>query len=142
MNVGIIAACLPSLTPLFGWFLETAKALTTSGSKNRTHPSNYKRTASLGYFKQQDTSGRSVELGSLPTQTSQTDRNSAAKSPYTVRVTSGGAGPYGKDAAGCGLSPGDDKMWEMERAKTSDDSILPLRQGQGGIIRTTEVSVS
>ena len=141
MNVGIMAGCLPSLKPLFNWFLETAKALTT-GSYNRTRPSDYKRTASLGYFKQQEMSGRSVELGGIPSQTTQVDNNSAAKGPYAVRVTSGVVSRYGQDVASHSLSLGDDKMWEMGRAKTGGDSILPLRKGHGGIVRTTEVTVS
>ena len=141
MNVGIMAGCLPSLKPLFNWLLETAKALTIS-SYNRTRRSDYKRTASFGYFKQQETSSRSVELGSIPSQITQASNNSAAKSPYAVRVTSGVVSPYGQDVANHSLSLGDDKMRGMERAKTSDDSILPLRQGHGGIVRTTEVTVS
>ncbi|KAF2796640.1 hypothetical protein K505DRAFT_202661, partial [Melanomma pulvis-pyrius CBS 109.77] len=53
MNVGIIAATLPSLKPAFRWLLEHAKSLTTGASGNRTGPSHgYKRHMSSGYILQ------------------------------------------------------------------------------------------
>lgn len=61
MNIGIIAATLPSLKPAFRWLLETAKAITTGGSQNRT---TRKRQSSLGYFQQKD---NPVPLSSMST---------------------------------------------------------------------------
>ncbi|KAF2477036.1 uncharacterized protein BDR25DRAFT_192035, partial [Lindgomyces ingoldianus] len=53
MNVGIIAATLPSLKPAFRWLLETAKSLATGTSGNRTGASHgYKRQLSSGYLRQ------------------------------------------------------------------------------------------
>ncbi|KAF2840995.1 hypothetical protein M501DRAFT_902028, partial [Patellaria atrata CBS 101060] len=49
LNVGIVAASLPSLKPLFAWMLDSARAL-TNNSENRSRPrSIYPRNSSLGY---------------------------------------------------------------------------------------------
>ncbi|KAF2656269.1 hypothetical protein K491DRAFT_392681 [Lophiostoma macrostomum CBS 122681] len=55
MNVGIIAASLPSLKPAFRWLLDTTKTLASRASGNRTADSHgYKRHFSSGYLPQQD----------------------------------------------------------------------------------------
>jgi hypothetical protein len=59
LHVGIIAACLPALRPLFSALLDGAKALTTrrpGSSTARQHP----------YYIQDDSTGRGIKLGSLP----------------------------------------------------------------------------
>ncbi|KAF2111020.1 hypothetical protein BDV96DRAFT_500396 [Lophiotrema nucula] len=128
-TIGIIAASLPALKPLFNWFLETARAITSGG---RTRGSGYKASGykganSLGYQKTSETSG-SIALQSLSGKGDPTPKN-----PYHVRVTTRPTGLADKEA------------WDMERAKTSDESILPLQHpdpGTTGIVMTREVRIS
>ncbi|KAF2469141.1 uncharacterized protein BDR25DRAFT_229933 [Lindgomyces ingoldianus] len=127
-TIGIIAASLPALKPLFNWFLETARAITSGGrSKGSGYKaSGYKGAGSLGYQKQASDS-RSIALHSL---TSKGDSTPGGyKNPYNVRVT----------------TKGEKDTWDMERAKTSDESILPLQRPEPGshqIVMTREVRVS
>lgn len=131
-TIGIIAASLPSLKPLFISFLETARAITSGGrSKGSYGPSGYKGAASLGYLKQNESAKGSIALQSLTTQGTGTP-----KSPYNVRVTTQPTGLADKEA------------WDMMHAKNSDESIAPLQSpsrlehGQNGIVMTREVRVS
>jgi hypothetical protein len=56
MNVGIIAACLPTIKPLFVTFFEKARAI-TAGRSVRTQDRS-------GYFEQRETSGHCLsDLG-------------------------------------------------------------------------------
>lgn len=81
-TVGTIAACLPTLKPLFKDLLETARAL-TSGSRSRG--TNYKvkgSKSSLGYSTPQDP-WRSKEIAL----DSYTSTPTGSKAPYAVRIT-------------------------------------------------------
>ena len=127
-TVGIIAASLPSLKPLFNWFLETARAITSGG---RSRASEYRasgyKAGSLGYQKQSDSSNRSIALQSLT--------NNKGASPYNVRITTAPTGLADKEA------------WDMVHAKESDESIRPLQYphvaaGRNGIVMTKEVHIS
>lgn len=53
MNIGILAACLPTIKPLFITFFEKARAITAG----RTGRSNDRS----GYFEQQEPSGHSLD---------------------------------------------------------------------------------
>lgn len=138
LSVGIIAASLPALKPLFNWCLETARAI-TSGSGNRSKRSGYgyKRNSSLGYLKADEASSRSVALESIQ---SRMNNPTGGKSPYHVRVTCESV-----DLTTRGIRKDEHGgKWDMEGAKKSDDSILPLQRPPVGheIVRTTEVHVS
>ncbi|KAF2002055.1 hypothetical protein P154DRAFT_431759 [Amniculicola lignicola CBS 123094] len=133
-TIGIIAASLPSLKPLFNWFLQTARAITSGG---RTKGSGYKASGynqpnALGYHKTTEGSHRSIALQSLGSK-GDTTPSSYSKNPYNVRIT--GAPP---------TSQAEKEIWDMDRAKTSDESILPLQSppvGPHGILMTREVRV-
>ncbi|MCJ1316300.1 hypothetical protein MMC15_001621 [Xylographa vitiligo] len=62
LSVGIIAACLPSLRPLFKNLLETTRSYT--GSRNRI--TDYAAHSSRHKFHRQDDSGLEYGLGALP----------------------------------------------------------------------------
>ncbi|KAF2708167.1 hypothetical protein K504DRAFT_534812 [Pleomassaria siparia CBS 279.74] len=136
-TIGILAASLPTLKPLFSWALETARAMT---SGNRSHGSGFRGAVgykpAMGYHKASDHSstsgGKSVELRSLASR-----GESGAINPYNVEIH-GRQGPTGiaeRDA------------WDMEGGKSSQESIMPpqhpdLGMGKNRIVCTTEVHVS
>jgi hypothetical protein len=132
LTVGIMAASLPSLKPLFISLLEKTRAVTSRGrTKGSYSPSGYKGAGSLGYIKQPDGSSRSIALQSMTSKT----ESSAPQSPYKVRVTTQATGLAEKEA------------WDVIARKASDDSIYPLQpqpdqQNQNGIMLTREVRVS
>lgn len=68
MNIGIVAACLPTIKPLFITFFEKARALTAART-GRTHDRS-------GYLEQHDPSSHSL------------DHLSGAKGPYKAHVVS------------------------------------------------------
>lgn len=120
MNVGIIAACLPTLKPLFANFFGQIRAL-TSGSVGRSAGLSGPFKSS-GYLKQNDRS----------------DGGSYAMNNFSVdaSMSKEGAVIYG--------GPNNrDRRWS--KAAESDESILP-HQGAAPkgkvIVRTTEVNVS
>jgi hypothetical protein len=132
LTLGIMAASLPALKPLFNWFLETAKTLTTkvgTRTRNGTQFSAYKRTSSHNYFKSDDThmSNRdgAFELSSIAASERTEDAGtSKGRDMYNANVTSEG--------------------WDAEKGRyASDEHILPI-QGSGsdnGIRVTTKVVV-
>lgn len=128
-TIGIIAASLPSLKPLFNWFLDTARAITSGGrSRGTGKPSGY---GGMGYQDMGDRSNKSIALQSLTSGGQSTPGSS--KNPYKVQVTTQHTGLADKEA------------WEMVRAKNSDESILPLQHPEAGpndIVMTTEVRIS
>ncbi|ORX97794.1 hypothetical protein BCR34DRAFT_607135 [Clohesyomyces aquaticus] len=129
-TIGIIAASLPALKPLFNWFLDAARAITSGGrtkGSNGYKASGYKGAGSLGYQKQTSDSNRSIAMHSLTSKGEPTP--GGHKNPYNVRVT----------------TVGEKEQWDMERAKNSDESILPLQRpdpGTNHIVMTREVRVS
>lgn len=131
-TVGIIAASLPSLKPLFNWFLDAARAITSGGrSRGTGKASGYKGPNSLGYHDMGDKSGNSIAMQSFSTKGEQTP--SSSKHPYNVRVTTHHTGLADKEA------------WDLVRAKNSDESILPLQHpeaGTNGIMVTRDVRIS
>ncbi|PSN73976.1 hypothetical protein BS50DRAFT_670466 [Corynespora cassiicola Philippines] len=129
MNVGIMAACLPTLKPLFANFFGHIRAM-TSGSQGRSTGLS-KPYNSNGYFRQNEPTDRSFALKEINSSLASTAQQGAysAESPTVY----GGSN------------------WESRRQSKggeSDESILPLQgaphlQPKGRvIIRTTEVNVS
>ncbi|KAF2875984.1 hypothetical protein BDV95DRAFT_485556 [Massariosphaeria phaeospora] len=124
-TIGIIAASLPSLKPLFNWFLETARAI-TSGARSKAGSGYraYDGPHAEGYHKQSD---NSIALNSL------SSRGIMTRSPYHVRISTEPSGLAEKD------------VWDMDHSKNSDESILPLARPDAGmnrIVMTREVRVS
>jgi hypothetical protein len=131
--VGILAACLGTLKPLFNWFLDTARALTTGSQRSRKYGygygSNYNRNSAVGYLKQREAD---IHMRDISTPRLQNPSN---KELYNVNVTSG-HGACGSKSSGSASPTG-----EIERDNKSEDYILG-RHHRGGIVRTTEVQIS
>jgi hypothetical protein len=131
MNVGIIAACLPTLKPLFASFFNHIRAM-TGGSSG--HSSGYK---SNGYYKQNDRKETGTSSIALKNMTPSTTTTSQFSSPYAVEVSLGKEGAI--------VYPSGDK-WDRRLSKSgeSDDSMLPHQGRAPGryIMRTTEVNIS
>jgi hypothetical protein len=136
MHVGILAACLPTLKPLFASFFGQIRTLTkgrTTGSNGISAP-----FKSNGYVKQNDGvrsnsfAMKNMSEGSQSQPRSQYDEDVVlGKEMYTVTSNGGRKGP------------------RRSRAGGSDESILghEHRRSDGlargmGIVRTTEVSVT
>jgi hypothetical protein len=130
-TIGIIAASLPALKPLFNWFLEAARAITTGrGSRETGRASAYMNRTSLGYQDMGDKSDKSINLQSF---TSGGASSAASGKPYNVRITAPHTGIAGNGA------------WDMVHTKQSDESIRPLQPPvavHNGIMMTKEVRVS
>jgi hypothetical protein len=124
MNVGIIAACLPTLKPLASNFYGAVSALTSGeryGSRYGSGHLTNDRTrpyVSDGYMKHNERSG---------THSYPMDDMRKPGSPFEPQDFAGGATAYGTSKR------------RGSSAADSDESILPQ---QKGIMRTTEVRVS
>lgn len=70
-DVGIIAASLPALKPLFNWCLGAARSLTTKTQRNTGAPN------SLGYQKQSEHSDKGIVLNEYNSKTANTVRISS-----------------------------------------------------------------
>jgi hypothetical protein len=125
MNVGIIAACLPTLKPLAAGFFGAVSALTSGeryGSRGHT-TGRYRPQVSAGYLKQSEGSGtQSYDMDHLKRSTART----TPVSPYTEDYSRGTV-PYKAHGR------------KESLAGESDESIIPL---QKGIIKTTEVEIT
>lgn len=156
MNVGILAAALPSLKPAFRWLLETAKNIATganSGRGTRTSVMSpgvgYKRQFSSGYLCQRDDShditsaSHTYNVSAVGPVTTKMDPHELELRPiYNVTVA--------------GVVNADDKTGSPDgsgygrRSNNSSDAILRIEnveelatvpENQRGIFRTTEVTV-
>ena len=118
LDVGIIAASLPALKPLFSSFLDAARGMTsgpsgTSRPGDRIHSQHTERDQSA---KRQTRSEQHAPR--------QTGRSSLRVSSYAT---------HNRDA------------WGVDRAKSSEDSILPLHDLNGAtntIVVTKEFRVT
>jgi hypothetical protein len=131
MNVGIIAACLPTLKPLFASFFDQIRAI-TGGSNG--HSSGYK---SNGYYKQNERRMPGASSIALKNMTPSTITASQSSGPYAVEVS------LGKEGA-IVYANGDKWARRLSRSGESDECILPYQGRATGryIVRTTEVDVS
>ncbi|OAL04682.1 hypothetical protein IQ06DRAFT_374056 [Phaeosphaeriaceae sp. SRC1lsM3a] len=127
-SIGIIAACLPTLKPLFRGLLDTARAI-TSGTRSRT--GKYRTKGTQGYSKTADGWSQGIDMDSMNKHGSRSAHKSA-NDAYEVNVSTRPTGLADKAA------------WEAHR-NNSDESINPLRPSEGpsssGIVRTREVSI-
>lgn len=124
MNIGIVAACLPTIKPLFITFFEKARALTvgrTGRSQDRS-----------GYFEQREPSGHSL------------DHLSGAKGPYKAHVVSIHEPRKHSRAHGEG-----NVQWDAPGKDGNESDEIPLHGWQAadgvrgrGILKTSEVHVS
>lgn len=128
LNVGIIAACLPTLKPLAAGFFGAVSALTSGEGYGSRYANSGQRSRpfhSNGYLKQEERGGtnRSYALEEM--------KGSRAKTPDSLEEDF-------KENAGAYLS---NNISRKSRAGESDESILPLHKN-GGILKTTEVEIS
>jgi hypothetical protein len=162
MNVGIIAATLPSLNPAFRWLLKTAQTIITNRSgTHRTGPSTYRRKSfSRHYIPQKDkpSSGdvsykERIGVRSKSSKSSRDDDGVVELRPYNVTVSRDYAGAgYGVGSYGDGKSDRD----SGRGSDASSDAILrvgevdgaeggmtttPTNMGLRGIVRTTKVTI-
>lgn len=118
LDVGIIAGSLPATKPLFSRFLDAARGLTSGPSKS----SGLGDRNMLGYQRHSEPSDGDIVLVDYKNTGNPTVRISAQPS-------------YSTDQA----------VWGMQRATSSEDSILPRRTFKGapnGIIVTSDVRVT
>ncbi|OMP86311.1 hypothetical protein BK809_0003481 [Diplodia seriata] len=163
LNIGIVAACLPALKPLFNWFLETARAITSSGGRSgNRRPTGYagygSRSTTLGYMKQQDSFAMAslsrprgdTELGKMDQYVAQVSvgvKEVGKKDPRLdtgLPLSSNGSRDSGGSVSKA--SKEGEKDWDSEARKTSGDGILTHEDGGSRprghvILRTTEVHV-
>jgi hypothetical protein len=130
-TIGIIAASLPTLKPLFNWCLEAARAITTGrGTDGTRRASAYNNRNSLGYQDMGDRSDKSINLQSI---TSRGGSSATSSNPYKVRITTSPARFADKES------------WDTVLSKHSDESIQPLQSPtavHNGIMMTREVRIS
>jgi len=139
LNVGILAACLPTLRPLFAFLLETASAIRSSGLRGRSGSGARGR-----YYAHPD----DVKLGSVPS------RSTLGKQGYGVTVSGGSGSERRLHSQPSSASSGPMSKLEASIESGSEENILPTpietrvqlpsqrdRTGRG-IMRTTEVMVS
>lgn len=121
MNVGIIAATLPTLRPAFRWLLETAKSFTSGASHSYSRRGN-RHSYSPGYVAQND--GSFAQLGQLH------HRDGEGSAKHTRNI--------GTEAAEGETAVGVSRPWGNE----SSDGILAMGdvKPEGGIVKTTVVT--
>lgn len=141
MHIGILAACLPTLKPLFASFFGSIRTFTkgrTNGSHNISTP-----FKSSGYVKQDDTYGNSSFA--LKDMSDTTSSPSQPRSPYDEDVV------LGKEmyTVTTNVTNVGRRTRRQSGAGESDESILghhEQRRSDGlrgmAIVRTTEVSVT
>jgi hypothetical protein len=139
MHIGIIAACLPTMKPLFANFFGQMRSLATKG---RTTGSNSTPFRSNGYMKHNDMrpsenfamknmSGGSQSTGRDP----YSEDAVLGKETYTVQAGRGRALSRPKSEAG----ESDETILDHEITMGERRSVLPRGMM---IVRTTEVNVS
>jgi hypothetical protein len=125
-SVGTIAACLPTLKPLFKDLLETARSTRSRIGSYRVNGTK----SSSGYLEPSDPWGnKEIALDSYPSNVAPSPTSS--KTPYAVRITTQPAAAVDKG------------NWEAQR-RESEEGNWPLRPhhalGSNGIVRTREIT--
>ncbi|KAF2090079.1 hypothetical protein K490DRAFT_71751 [Saccharata proteae CBS 121410] len=128
LNMGIIAASLPALKPVFNWFLQTARAI-TSGTNNTARGASASATAAAprppplyrpfknlsasrnGYRKQREESS-SIALSHIP-----------SSQAHDAQITGGGSG---------GRSSGSGSSYGLDKGGKSGVEVMPGLQGEPG----------
>jgi len=117
LNIGIIAACLPALRPLFAAILETSRAIAT----RRTGMSSSGGAGTRHKYYMHEDGG--IGMASLEAN----GRSKVSKYDTSVTVTSG-----------AGRSNEDFEKTDAE----SEEGILPIQKQNIGVVRTVRVSVA
>jgi hypothetical protein len=115
-SLGVVAASLPTLKPLFKGLLETARAITSGGHTRR---GTY-RSKTAGYSKTTDAWSQEIGLESMSKQST-----------------------HGANASTRPTGLADREAWEAQRKDSDEDPLQPQRGlASDGIVRTTEISVN
>jgi len=121
LDVGIIAASLPSLKPLCNRFLEAARSVAQS-QPTTTPRFSFREPGSMGYARQTEEFGKEFELGQYK-----------SGCETTIRVSSRLSNDH------------ESHSWAIGRARSSD-SVIPSNQGRGSeskdILVTKDIHVS
>ncbi|KAE8453535.1 hypothetical protein EG329_010396 [Mollisiaceae sp. DMI_Dod_QoI] len=155
LNVGILAACLPALRPLFAWLLETANAIKATGLR-RTVLGSY---ASNQHYRQKE----QLNLEVMPS------RSTTALNQKGYKISVSGGGKVSEDgepifnrrpsiASSGPMSKLEQSITEAEsekdyedlpmhfdrrfRVRSPTDRDFDFQSRRIGILRTTEVMVS
>lgn len=130
LTVGIVAASLPSLKPLFHWALHTVNAISSSGrTRSPGVHSVYVGARSLGYCNMsQDSKG--IQMQSI---NGKGTAQGGPKRPYNVHVTT---------HKSHGSLEADQEAWDVVKAKESTESTSPIIMGPKDIMLTTEIHIS
>ncbi|KAL5461630.1 hypothetical protein PMIN06_002126 [Paraphaeosphaeria minitans] len=127
LTVGIIAASLPTLKPLFHRALHTASALScTSPTQGATKPSPY----GLGYHNMGSQDDNAIQMHAIRSTGHAKDESLR---PYSVQVSTQGSQISGK---------ADKDAWDIVNAQDSTESIKAIKMGPKDIMMTTEVRFS
>lgn len=133
LTIGMIAASLPAIKPLFNWALNTARAISSGArTKGAGRPSAYAGANSLGYHNMGSNSHKSIPLRSFQSTTG--DMENGSRDPYSVQVSTQNSTEHSGKA--------DKDAWDIVNAKDSDESLRPFGYGPKDISVTTEVHVS
>ena len=127
VSVGITAASLPTLKPLFNWALESARVFT---GRSGTGPSQYyKHSSNSGYLKQDE----SFALSSMKRKS----RRETMMDDYHADLSKGTRVLNSVSESEKGVN------WEPKSSETSEECILPIQPtySDRGIVRTTEVTI-
>jgi hypothetical protein len=142
MHVGIIAACLPTMKPLFANFFGQVRSLATKGRTTGSNGINSTHFRSNGYMKHNDMRpGHSFAMKNMSENSTSTGRD-----PYTEEAV------LGKETYHVEAGRGRAMSRPRSPAGESDESILDHEVGTGErrsvlprgmtIVRTTEVNIS
>ncbi|KAL1798660.1 hypothetical protein ACET3X_002697 [Alternaria dauci] len=142
LHVGIIAACLPAMKPLFADFFGQVRSLATKGRTTGSNGINSTPFRSNGYMKHNDMRpGNSFAMKNMSENSSSTGRD-----PYTEDAVLGKETYHVEAGRGRGMSR------PRSQAGESDESILDHEVGMADrrsvlprgmtIVRTTEVNIS
>ena len=143
MHVGIIAACLPTMKPLFANFFGQVRSIATRGRTGGSTGLNSTPFRSKGYVKQSE---QHTENSFVMKNRSDGSNHSTTRDPYAEDVV------FGKDSYTVQAGRGRTDFSRMEsQDRESDDSIESLQVGCANrrtvprgltIVKTTEVAIS
>lgn len=143
MHVGIIAACLPTMKPLFANFFGQVRSIATRGRTGGSTGLNSTPFRSKGYVKQSE---QHTENSFVMKNMSDGSSHSTSRDPYAEDVV------LGKDTYTVQARRGElDPSGIESRARESDESIESFHVGCAKrktvprgltIIKTTEVAIS
>ncbi|KAL1596353.1 hypothetical protein SLS60_008999 [Paraconiothyrium brasiliense] len=131
LTIGIVAASLPALKPLFNWALQTVSAISSGGrTKGTGRPSAYTGAHSLGYHNMESQHDKGIPMHSIR---SRRETITEPSYPYSVQVSTQHSQLSGR---------ADKEAWDVINSKDSNESTRPFDLGPKDISVTTEVRIT